>query len=98
VNNAIKYSPHGGTITVGGEVDAHFATVYVRDQGVGINERDQDKVFDRFFRVDGALSRSTQGTGLGLYLAKAIIDAHGGSIRVFSKPGVGSTFYFTIPL
>jgi PAS domain S-box-containing protein len=98
VSNAIKYSPNGGTITVGGEIDPHIVTVYVRDQGVGINERDQDKVFDRFFRVDGALSRSAQGTGLGLYLAKAIIEAHGGSIRVFSKPGVGSTFYFTIPL
>lgn len=98
VNNAIKYSPNGGTITVGGEIDPRSVTVYVRDQGVGINERDQDKVFDRFFRVDGALSRSTQGTGLGLYLAKAIIEAHNGSIHVISKPGVGSTFYFTIPL
>ena len=59
VSNALKYSPNGGTITVGGEIDPHSVTVYVRDQGVGISERDQDKVFDRFFRVDGALSRST---------------------------------------
>jgi PAS domain S-box-containing protein len=98
VNNAIKYSPRGGTITVGGEVDPTSATVFVRDQGVGITARDQERIFERFYRVDGALSRSTAGTGLGLYLAKAIIDAHGGSINVTSKPGVGSTFYFTLPL
>jgi PAS domain S-box-containing protein len=98
VSNAIKYSPEGGTITVGGEVDEQIATVYVRDQGVGINENDQARVFDRFFRVDGALSRKTKGTGLGLYLAKAIVEAHGGTIRVKSKPGAGSTFYFTLPL
>jgi PAS domain S-box-containing protein len=98
ISNAIKYSPNGGTITVGGEVDLKHVTIFVRDQGAGINERDQERLFERFFRVDGALSRSTQGTGLGLYLAKAVIDAHGGSIHVTSKPGVGSTFYFTLPL
>ncbi len=98
VSNAIKYSPNGGTITLGGEVDLKHVTIFVRDQGAGINERDQERIFERFFRVDGALSRSTQGTGLGLYLAKAVIDAHGGSIHVTSKPGVGSTFYFTLPL
>jgi PAS domain S-box-containing protein len=98
VSNAIKYSPNGGTITVGGEVDLKHVTIFVRDQGAGINDRDQERIFERFFRVDGALSRSTQGTGLGLYLAKAVIDAHGGSIHVTSKAGVGSTFYFTLPL
>jgi PAS domain S-box-containing protein len=98
VSNAIKYSPEGGTIRIGGEVDPKHVTVYVRDQGVGISAHDQEHIFERFFRVDGALSRATQGTGLGLYLAKAVIDAHGGSIHVTSKPGVGSTFYFTIPL
>jgi len=98
VSNAIKYSPNGGTIEVGGEVDPRSVTVYVRDPGVGISERDQERIFERFFRVDGTLSRATQGTGLGLYLAKAVIDAHGGSIHVTSKPGIGSTFYFTIPL
>jgi PAS domain S-box-containing protein len=98
VSNAIKYSPDGGTIEVGGEVDARNVTIYVKDQGVGISERDQERIFERFFRVDGTLSRATQGTGLGLYLAKAVIDAHGGSIHVTSKSRVGSTFYFTIPL
>lgn len=98
VSNAIKYSPEGGVITIGGEVDDKTVTIFVHDEGVGITESDQEHIFDRFFRVDGALSRKTQGTGLGLYLAKAIIEAHGGTIRVQSKPGAGSTFYFTIPL
>ncbi len=98
VNNAIKYAPKGGTITVGGEFDAQAVTVYVSDQGIGITERDQERIFDRFFRVDDALSRKAPGTGLGLYLAKAIIDAHGGNIYVTSTPGSGSTFYFSLPL
>ncbi len=98
VGNAIKYSPGGGTITVGGEVDERHATVFVRDKGIGIPEDEQEHVFDRFYRVDSAISKKTKGTGLGLYLAKAIVEAHGGSIHVKSKPGAGSTFYFTIPL
>jgi len=98
VSNAIKYSPDGGTITLGGEVDDRYATIFVRDQGAGIPEVDQEHVFERFYRVDGPLSKKTKGTGLGLYLAKAVVEAHGGSIRVKSKPGSGSTFYFTIPL
>jgi PAS domain S-box-containing protein len=97
IGNAIKYSPDGGCIEVGGGMDDHTVCVYVRDQGVGLSERDQERIFDRFYRVDGALSRRTQGTGLGLYLAKAIVEAHGGTMRVESKPGQGSTFYFTLP-
>lgn len=98
VSNAIKYSPDGGEIEVGGRADAYTATVFVRDQGVGISEADQEHIFERFFRVDGALSRKTQGTGLGLYLAKAIVEAHSGSIGVESRPGAGATFYITLPL
>ncbi len=97
LSNAIKYSPDGGLIEVGGMIDDTSVTVYVRDPGVGISERDLDRVFDRFYRVDGTLSRRTQGTGLGLFLAKAIVEAHGGTMRVESKPGEGSTFYFTLP-
>lgn len=97
LSNAIKYSPDGGTIEVGGEADDHSVTVYIRDEGVGISPSDQEHIFDRFYRVDGALSRKTQGTGLGLYLAKAIIEAHNGTIQVKSKPGEGSTFFFTLP-
>ena len=97
LSNAIKYSPDGGTIEVGGIVDDRSVTVYVRDQGVGLSDRDQERVFERFFRVDGTLSRRTQGTGLGLFLAQSIIKAHGGSMRVESQPGQGATFYFTLP-
>ncbi|MBL8116067.1 MAG: histidine kinase, partial [Anaerolineae bacterium] len=57
-----------------------------------------ERVFDRFYRVDGPLSKKTKGTGLGLYLARALVEAHGGTIKVKSKLGSGSTFYFTIPL
>jgi signal transduction histidine kinase len=98
LSNAIKYSPDGGVIEVGGCSDDHTATVYVRDQGVGLSESDQARVFERFYRVDGTLSRRTQGTGLGLFLARSIIEAHGGHMRVESEPGHGSTFFFTLPL
>ncbi len=98
LSNAIKYSPDGGTIEVGGTATDTHVTVYVRDQGIGIKEDDQQRVFDRFYRVEGKLSRRTQGTGLGLFLSKAIIEAHGGSIRLESQPGQGSTFYFTLPI
>lgn len=98
ISNAIKYSPDGGQITVGGFVADGWAAVYVRDQGVGLTESEQERIFERFYRVDGALSRRTQGTGLGLYLAKAIVEAHGGKLSVDSQPGHGSTFTFTIPL
>lgn len=98
IGNAIKYSPHGGVIRVSGQHDRHKVTVAVQDEGVGLSERDRERVFDRFFRVDSKLSRRTQGTGLGLYLAKAIVDAHHGAIGVESALGKGSTFYFSIPL
>lgn len=98
VSNAIKYSPDGGRVTIGGEVDDRAVTVFVRDQGIGIPEDEQEKVFDRFYRVDGPVSKKTKGTGLGLYLVRAIVEAHGGTIRVKSKPRSGSTFCFTLPL
>ncbi len=97
-SNALKYSPKGGVIEVGGRFDETSVTIFVRDEGVGISESHQESIFDRFYRVDGALSRKTQGTGLGLYLAKGIIEAHNGTVGVNSKPGSGSTFWFTLPL
>lgn len=97
LSNAIKYSPDGGLIEIGGRVENGYVLVYVRDQGVGLTAEDQQRVFERFYRVDGKLSRKAQGTGLGLFLSKAIIEAHGGKIGVESQPGHGSTFYFTLP-
>lgn len=97
ITNAIKYSPDGGIITVGGRFTDHTVTFFVRDEGAGIPEVEVPHIFERFYRVDGNLTSKTKGTGLGLYLVKAIIEAHGGSIHVKSQVGHGSTFYFTIP-
>lgn len=98
LSNAVKYSPNGGVIRVGGWVDGDQAVVYVADQGIGIAPEDQQRIFERFYRVDNTLGRQTQGAGLGLYLARAIIEAHGGQIRVESQPGRGARFIFTLPL
>jgi PAS domain S-box-containing protein len=97
LGNAIKYSPNGGEIMVGAQYDDHEIRVYVKDHGIGLSMVDQKRIFDRFFRVDGKLSRKTQGTGLGLYLVKMIIEAHHGTVYVDSSLGIGSTFYFTLP-
>ena len=97
LTNAIKYSPEDKTITVGGRFTQRSVTVFVRDQGAGIAKDQLERVFDRFYRIDDKLTRRTQGTGLGLYLAKAIVEAHGGEIALKSQVGSGSTFYFTIP-
>lgn len=97
VSNAIKYSPKGGIIKIAGQCSERDVTVSVSDQGEGIAERDLQHIFERFFRIDNTLSRRTQGTGLGLYLVRAIIEAHHGKIDVRSKYGKGSTFYFTLP-
>jgi signal transduction histidine kinase len=98
VSNAIKYSPEGGVIRIGGRAQGDSALVYVSDQGVGIPPEEQERIFNRFYRVDNRLRRETQGTGLGLYLTRAIIEAHGGEIRVESQVGRGSRFLFTLPL
>jgi len=98
VGNAIKYSPAGGEIRVGGWHDGARATVYVADQGIGIPAEEQGQLFQRFYRVDSSLRRSTQGAGLGLYLCKSIVEAHGGRIWLRSEPGRGTTVFFTLPL
>ncbi len=97
VSNAIKYSPAGGVVWIGGRTDQTGVTVYVADQGIGIPPEEQNRIFDRFHRVESGLHRSTDGTGLGLYLVKAIVDAHGGKVSVESAPARGSIFMFTLP-
>jgi signal transduction histidine kinase len=97
VSNAVKYSPEGGTVWVGGRIDQTGVTVYVADQGIGIPAEEQGRIFDRFHRVDSGLHRRTEGAGLGLYLVKAIVEAHGGRVWVESAPGRGSIFIFTLP-
>jgi PAS domain S-box-containing protein len=98
VSNAVKYSPDGGIVRIGGWVEGEKALVYVSDQGVGIAPEDQQRIFERFYRVDNTLARKTQGVGLGLFLVRAIIEAHGGGIYVESHPGRGSRFVFTLAL
>jgi PAS domain S-box-containing protein len=97
ISNAIKYSPDGGLIRIGGQVETHAVRVYVSDEGVGIPATEQERIFDRFARVDNSLSRQTPGAGLGLFLVKSVIEGHGGRVWVESQPGHGATFYFTLP-
>ena len=97
LSNAIKYSPNGGTITVRGTVGPHAITVSVADEGPGIARADLPHIFDRFYRANSDLTKRAKGTGLGLYLAKAVVEAHGGQIWVESTPGQGTVFSFTIP-
>ena len=97
LTNAIKYSPEDTTITVGGRFTEKSVTVFVRDEGAGIAKDQIERVFERFYRVDDKLTSRTQGTGLGLYLVKAIVEAHGGEIALKSQVGNGSTFYFSLP-
>jgi len=98
VSNAIKYSPNGGTIRIGGRVTDDRAEFYVSDQGIGIPPAQQSRLFEPFYRVDSGLGRRTQGVGLGLFLCKATVEGHGGHIWVESSPGKGATFRFTLPL
>jgi len=97
ISNAIKYAPQGGEIRVGGWPAADSVTVYVADQGIGIPHDEQGRLFQRFYRVDSSLRRSTQGAGLGLYLCASIVEAHGGHIWLRSEPGKGTTVFFTLP-
>ncbi len=98
VENAIKYTPDGGAITVTMNRRGGQAVLSVRDNGVGIPEADQKHIFERFYRVDKARSRETGGTGLGLSIVRQLVALHGGTITVDSQPGSGSTFTVKLPL
>jgi signal transduction histidine kinase len=98
VDNAVKYSPEGGTIDLTTEVSGDRLIVSVADSGIGIPVKELDKIFEKFHRVDRGDARTTYGHGLGLYIAKRLIEAHDGDIWVDSRPGSGATFSFTLPL
>ena len=98
VNNAVKYSPEGGTVTLATGVDGSVALISVTDTGIGIPQDDIGHVFERFRRVRSGPAQSIPGTGLGLTIVKQIVEMHGGKIWVESAVGHGSSFHFTIPL
>lgn len=98
VENAIKYNVIDGWVRVSLNSDHKYFYVKVSDSGIGIPEEAQDKVFERFYRVDKTRSRETGGTGLGLAITRNIILMHQGAIRVYSKEGEGTTFNMRIPL
>ncbi len=97
VSNAIAYSPNGSGVSISRRRRGNNIEIAVTDRGIGIARADQERVFERFFRVDKARSRATGGTGLGLAIVKHVAANHNGSIRLWSQPGTGSTFTLSIP-
>jgi len=95
LGNAIKFTPAGGTVTVGASASNTAVAIFVHDTGVGVSDADRSSVFERFWQ---AKDTASLGTGIGLTIAKAIVDAHGGRIAVESAAGKGTTFTFTIPI
>jgi signal transduction histidine kinase len=98
LGNAVKYSPAGGMIEVGAEVDAGAVQVHIRDQGIGIPASALSQVFMRFYRAPNATAQSTSSLGVGLYIVRELVQAHGGTISVESAEGEGSTFVVRLPL
>jgi len=97
IDNAIQYTPSGGQIRVSAAAQEHEIVITVADTGIGIPLADQERIFERFYRVDAARSREAGGTGLGLSIAKHIVEVHGGRLWVQSEIGAGSHFSFSIP-
>jgi two-component system, OmpR family, phosphate regulon sensor histidine kinase PhoR len=97
IENAIKFSPAGRTITVEGEFREDSTVVHVRDNGIGIADEHLPYIFDRFYRVEHELTAQVGGNGLGLFIVEALVRAHGGRISVTSEPEVGTTFTIFLP-
>lgn len=98
VSNAINYSPHAAPVSVTQKIINEIIHIRVTDRGIGIAPENQKRVFERFFRVDQARSRQTGGTGLGLAIVKHVVANHGGNIKLWSRPGTGSTFTIELPI
>ena len=98
LDNAVAYSPEKTRVLVSTCLDGNMVELSVADQGIGIPERDLERIFERFYRVDPARSRVTGGTGLGLAIVKHVTAAHGGKVTVTSKEGAGSTFTLCLPV
>jgi two-component system sensor histidine kinase SenX3 len=98
LDNALKYSDPGQPVSLVAKVVDGWLSIEVRDHGVGIPSRDLDRIFERFYRVDRARSRTTGGTGLGLAIVRNVAHAHDGDVTVESREGDGSTFRLRIPM
>ncbi len=97
LDNAVSYSTPGSPVSISRRLESGFVEIAVTDRGLGIAHEHQERVFERFFRIDQARSRSTGGTGLGLAIVKHVAANHGGDVQLWSKPGTGSTFTLRIP-
>jgi signal transduction histidine kinase len=97
IHNAVKYSPDGGLVVIRGEVRLTDVTVSIADQGVGISPENLIPLFEKYFRVKSPAGYHIPGTGLGLPVARAIVEAHGGRIWAMSQVGKGTTLYFSLP-
>jgi two-component system sensor histidine kinase SenX3 len=98
IENAINYSPENTKVSVTTNIEEDIVEISVADQGIGIPEDELDRIFERFYRVDPARSRETGGTGLGLSIVKHVSTKHGGEVKVWSSPNVGSTFALRLPI
>jgi len=98
VDNAIKYTPSWGRVTISLQREGEWASLQVTDTGIGLSPEDRERIFQRFYRSAEARSRSEGGAGLGLCIARSIVEAHGGKIQTKSSPGLGSTFTVLLPL
>ena len=97
LENAVRHTPEDGQVAASVEADNGVATIVVADTGSGIPAADLTRIFERFYRVDAARSRSTGGTGLGLAIVKHVAELHGGRVEVESRLGQGSTFRIRVP-
>ena len=98
ISNAVRYTKKGGVISVKVYLSKNFIMTEIKDNGIGIPKREQKRVFDKFFRASNALKIETDGTGLGLFLSKTIVESSGGKMGFRSSEGKGSTFWFTLPV
>ena len=97
LDNAVRHTPQGGTVSVSVTAEGDSVQVSVDDTGEGVPEEELGQIFDRFYRVDPSRSRATGGTGLGLTIARQLVEAHGGSIWAERRPEGGSRFAFELP-
>lgn len=98
LNNAVKFTPEDGLIDISSKQEGGIVTIKVKDTGIGIPEDSLDKIFKPFIQLESSLSRTFEGTGLGLTLAKKYVEMHGGNISVESKTGKGSSFKVELPV